>query len=128
MYAPFLLVKIISGLVLVTGACIMLICIRKYFMHLSGVKSIYTEKETSNQLRIDGIHKYVRHPLYIGTFLTIWGAAGLLPYLSFFIANCIITGYTMYAIKWEEQKLIAEFGDPYKEYQKSVPKLLPFVK
>ena len=128
LYKPPLIIRLICGLVLATGAIIMIICIRKYFLNLSGVKSLYTENESGNQLRIEGVHKYVRHPLYIGTFLTIWGAAGLFPYLSFFIANAIITFYTVYAIKWEEQKLVTEFGDDYKRYSTSVPKLLPRIK
>lgn len=125
LYSAFLPIQIISGLLLFAGVVIMIICIRKYFINISGVKSLYSETGTGNHLRIEGIHQYVRHPLYAGTFLTIWGAAGLFPYLSFFIANAVITVYTLYAIKWEEQKLIAEFGEAYKVYRKTVPKLFP---
>lgn len=128
LFRSFLPVQIISGLLLLCGSTIMALCIRKYFLTLSGVKSLYAEGAAGNELRIDGIHRFVRHPLYLGTFLAIWGAAGLAPYLSFFISNMIITGYTIYAIKWEEEKLVAEFGEAYTAYKRAVPKLLPHIR
>ena len=54
------------------GLVLMFICIRKYFMNLSGLRSLFIEN-FSNELQITGIHKYVRHPLYLGTFMFIWG-------------------------------------------------------
>lgn len=109
------------------GLVIMAICIRKYFMSLSGVKTLIAD-HTQNDLQITGIHRFMRHPLYSGTFLFIWGLFLLIPTLSLFIANAIITGYTLLAIRWEEEKLIAEFGDQYRQYKKRVPRLIPFLK
>jgi protein-S-isoprenylcysteine O-methyltransferase Ste14 len=39
--------------------------------------------------------------------------------------NTVITLYTILAIRYEEAKLVAEFGEQYREYQKAVPKLIP---
>jgi protein-S-isoprenylcysteine O-methyltransferase Ste14 len=108
-----------------SGLLLMLFCIKKYFMNLSGVRSLVYET-TYNDLLITGIHRYVRHPLYLGTFAFIWGLFLAGPYLSLLIANSIITIYTLIGIKLEEDKLIGEFGESYKNYQQSVPKLLPF--
>ncbi len=108
-----------------SGLLLMLFCIKKYFMSLSGVRSLVYET-TYNDLLITGIHRYVRHPLYLGTFAFIWGLFLVGPYLSLLIANSIITVYTLIGIKLEEDKLIGEFGESYKNYQQSVPKLLPF--
>ena len=110
---------IISG----SGLILMLVCIRKYFMSLSGLRSLFFEN-FSNELQIKGIHRYVRHPLYLGTFVFIWGLLLLFPYLSLLIATSIITVYTLIGIELEEQKLILEFGDDYRRYQKKVPKLI----
>lgn len=108
-----------------SGLVLMLICIRKYFLGLSGLRSLFVE-HYSDQLQITGVHKYVRHPLYLGTFAFIWGLFLLFPLLSLLIANIIITSYTLIGIGLEEQKLIAGFGDSYEEYRKNVPKLIPF--
>jgi methanethiol S-methyltransferase len=124
----------VNGLLLITGSAIaisglilMTICIRKYFMNLSGLRSLVTEN-FSNELQITGIHKYIRHPLYLGTFCFIWGLFLLLPNLSLLIVNSIITAYTLIGIELEERKLINEFGDSYVKYRSAVPKLIPFIK
>ena len=103
------------------------ICIRKYFFSLSGLKSLFTGS-TSNTLMISGIHKYMRHPLYLGTFAFIWGLWIVFPYASLLIANTIITAYTLIGIRLEEEKLIKEYGDDYRKYRQTVPMLLPFLK
>lgn len=111
---------------MVGGIAIMAICIRKYFLHLSGLKSLYlNDEQAANQLQITGIHRFVRHPLYSGTFMAIWGLWLLVPRLSLLLANLVITAYTLMAIAWEEQKLEAEFGDSYRRYKKEVPRLIP---
>jgi protein-S-isoprenylcysteine O-methyltransferase Ste14 len=109
------------------GLLIMAICIRKYFMNLSGLRSLFREG-FANELQITGIHKYVRHPLYLGTFIFIWGLLLVIPHLSLLISNTIITIYTLVGIELEERKLEAEFGEGYKEYRTKVPKLIPFAK
>jgi protein-S-isoprenylcysteine O-methyltransferase Ste14 len=67
----------------------------------------------------------MRHPLYLGTFLFLWGLWLLFPTVSLLLANIVITGYTLYAIRLEEEKLVAEFGEQYIRYQQQVPKLIP---
>jgi methanethiol S-methyltransferase len=114
-------------LVGISGLIIMITCIKKYFMSLSGLLSLV--KETSyNTLIITGIHKYVRHPLYLGTFGFIWGAFLCYPFWTILIADTIITLYTLIAIRFEEDKLVKEYGKSYKEYQQRVPKLIPSFK
>ncbi|MBB1285000.1 isoprenylcysteine carboxylmethyltransferase family protein [Flavisolibacter sp. BT320] len=122
---PKTIFSTLAGILIgITGVGIMLVCIKKYFVSLSGIKSLVQETPSS-QLMIKGIHRYMRHPLYLGTFLAIWGLWLLAPTLSLLISNVVITAYTLYAIQLEETKLIAEFGDQYRAYQKSVPKLIP---
>lgn len=132
-YSPFLFEKnkifTISGAFLVLGGSIIMgICIKKYFLNLSGLKLLMTEKPQTGTLFISGTHKYVRHPLYLGTFIFIWGLFLVYPYISLFITNIIITLYTLYGIRLEEAKLIKEFGNAYLAYKKSVPALIPHFK
>ena len=92
----------------------------RQFLGLSGT----TDDETL-PLVVDGAQRYVRHPLYSGTFLLLIGFLLFSPTL----ANAIMVGalilYTLIGIRWEEQKLIQRFGDAYREYQKEVPALIP---
>ena len=118
----------IAGYVLGAGGLIlMLVCIKKYFISLSGLRSIMEEKQ-DHRLMITGIHRYVRHPLYLGTFAFIWGMFLVFPLLSLLISNLIITIYTLIGIGFEEKKLILEFGEDYRKYQASVPRLIPAFK
>ncbi len=102
----------------------MMISIYKYFRFLSGIRSLY-HKEQLAVLRTDGIHKYVRHPLYSGTLLFIWGLFLVFPFLSNFISVSIITVYVIAGISLEENKLLVEFGESYKLYREEVPMLIP---
>jgi methanethiol S-methyltransferase len=115
-----------AGLVLaLSGLVLMAFCIRKYFFSLSGLLSLFKE-ESEPRLMIDGLHKYMRHPLYMGTFMFLWGLFFMIPYLSFLITNVVITTYTLIGIVLEEKKLVMEFGQDYRDYQERVPKLIPF--
>ncbi len=96
---------------------------------MSGLKTLYADEvQTGNTLIITGIHRHVRHPLYAGTFLFIWGLFILMPYTSLIISNFIITCYTLIGIRFEEEKLLREFGPHYEEYKKRVPKIIPSFK
>ena len=116
---------IISGSIIsLFGLTIMGICIVKYFMQLSGLKGLI-ENKTRNELMITGIHRFIRHPLYTGTFIFIWGLLIIFPYASILIVDIIITSYTIIGLQFEEQKLEKEFGSAYKMYKQKVPMLLP---
>lgn len=121
----FTALKFFSMLILLLpGLIIMGISIFKYFRLLSGVRSLYREKPAAH-LKRNGIHQYVRHPLYLGTILFIWGLFCIFPMLNNLIAVTIITFYTLIGIQFEEKKLIKEFGNVYMEYIKKVPAIIP---
>jgi methanethiol S-methyltransferase len=127
-YSGFLFLKIIGSLITLAGLGIMLICIRKYFMSISGYRSLVEPEKDGAGLMVTGIHRYVRHPLYLGTFIFIWGLWVVIPYLSLLISNIVITTYTLIGINLEEKKLEQLFGDSYRTYKQKVPRLLPFRK
>jgi methanethiol S-methyltransferase len=127
LFRPGNLIFIIGIVTSAAGLILMIVCIRKYFMNLSGLRSLVIE-DFSNELQITGIHKYVRHPLYLGTFMFIWGLFLVIPLLSLLIANVIITVYTLIGIELEEKKLLSEFGENYRLYRQTVPKLIPTFK
>lgn len=110
-------------IVAIIGIIIMVICIAKYFLLISGLNFLF--KKSRNQLLTTGMHRYVRHPLYFGTFLFIWGVFVAFPYLSWLISSSIITLYTLIGIRYEEAKLEIEYGESYKVYKKKVPMIIP---
>lgn len=111
-------------LFILPGFAISLISLKKYFLLLSGIRSVF-QNAPVHELKLNGIHRIVRHPLYSGTILVVWGFFLLFPYLNNFIAVILLTLYVLVGLRFEEKKLIAEFGSQYLDYIKSVPALVP---
>lgn len=117
-------IKIIAAATALTGLVIMCISIRRYFFMLSGVSVITDQPNDTTPLQ-QGINAYMRHPLYSGTLLVLWSLFFLFPLLNNLIACSIISVYTLTGIKFEERKLILEFGNVYISYKQKVPMLIP---
>jgi protein-S-isoprenylcysteine O-methyltransferase Ste14 len=80
----------------------------------------------TENLQIKGLYRFVRHPLYLFSIVSIWSVSSMADvYLGF----CI--GATLYFVVgslYEERRLIKTFGEPYINYQQRVPWLIPFVR
>lgn len=123
-FHPWWFTRIVGAVVASCGLLLMFVCIKKYFVNLSGLRSLVQE-EVHAVLEVKGVHRFVRHPLYLGTFLFIWGLFIIFPTASLFLSNSIITLYTLIGLKLEERKLLLQFGEQYRTYQQRVPKLIP---
>lgn len=111
-------------LMVIPGSIIMFISVKKYFTLLSGIRSIY-QPVPPVALKVEGIHRFVRHPLYSGTILLVWGLFFIFPLLNNLIAVVLLTLYVWIGIYLEEKKLLIEFGKDYGDYMLKVPKLIP---
>ena len=80
----------------------------------------------SDSLQIAGPYRWVRHPLYLGWLLAVFGAAHMTADRLAFAA--ITTTYLLIAIPWEERSLRRTFGEPYARYQQTVRwRVVPYV-
>lgn len=75
-------------------------------------------------LDTSGILGVVRHPWYTGGILILWARPLDMAVL---VTNAVLTVYLIIGTVLEERKLVAVFGDEYREYQKRVPMFLPGV-
>ncbi|HSR70545.1 MAG TPA: isoprenylcysteine carboxylmethyltransferase family protein [Acidobacteriota bacterium] len=94
---------------------------------LFGLRQVwlYLRKKEYTRLRftMPGPYKMVRHPLYVGWLFAFWATPHMtLAHLVFALAT---TAYILVAIQLEERDLIAEHGDNYAAYRRSVPMLVP---
>jgi protein-S-isoprenylcysteine O-methyltransferase Ste14 len=80
----------------------------------------------TDALQIRGPYGIVRHPLYLGWILAVFGHPHLTGDRAAFAAISSI--YLLAAIPWEERSLTAAFGDGYRRYQQQVRwRVIPFV-
>lgn len=75
-------------------------------------------------LTIRGPYRWVRHPLYFFMLLMLWSFPE--PTADRLLFNLLWTGWIFSGTAFEEKDLLAEFGMGYREYQRTVPMLLPW--
>jgi len=122
-----LILQYTAGLLIgIPGIIIMIICINKYFYELSGVQAL-SKQEAHNTLQQNGLHRFVRHPLYLGTLMFVWGIFILFPFLNNLLACLVMNIYILIGINWEEKQLLIEYGDSYRKYAEKVPGLIPWL-
>lgn len=72
---------------------------------------------------VKGPYRWVRHPLYLLMILMIWACPDLTADRLLF--NGLWTVWIIIGSILEERDLVLEFGDVYREYQRTVPMLIP---
>ena len=69
-----------------------------------------------------GIHRVIRHPWYLAGIMIVW-PRDLGP--SSILNNVVIDSYFVIGAILEERKLVREFGEQYREYQRNVSMFFP---
>ncbi len=117
-------VDVLGSVSLFVGAIVAFLALKEYDLgEFLGL--LFLKKQAPNQLKTSGMLHYVRHPLYTGTFLVVWGLFLKDATLKTLIMAICITIYTLIGIYFEEKKLISSFGDDYLAYRRRVPMLFP---
>jgi len=95
--------------------------------HLFGLKqALGRDYDGAIKFVTPMLYKLVRHPMMTGIFISMWAIPTMtVGHLVFSIS---MTFYLLVGIRFEEKKLVQELGSEYKQYQKSVPALIPTLK
>ena len=95
---------------------------------LGGLRQIRAARlglieDEDEPLRRDGLHRFVRHPLYGAGFLILWGNVGG----EFELATAIWGSlYLIVGARFEERWLLARYGEAYADYRRRVPAFIPW--
>jgi methanethiol S-methyltransferase len=89
----------------------------------------FRQPDRSNKpshLTINGLYRYVRHPIYSAGLVIIW----LLPIMSVntLAFNLTLTVYIIIGAHLEERRLQHRFGKEYADYKAITPMFIPFLK
>lgn len=95
--------------------------------HFLGLRQLISPLSGEpSQLQVRGLYRWVRHPLYSAGLLFIW----LTPMMtaSVLAFNLGLTAYIYIGSLFEERRLVAEFGQTYRDYRCRVPRLIPYLR
>jgi protein-S-isoprenylcysteine O-methyltransferase Ste14 len=84
------------------------------------------EEEKKGELVINGLYRFVRHPLYTFSLGVLWFSPSMT--VNSFIVYAALTLYILIGIIFEERKLLREFGQEYAAYKSITPMLIPGLK
>lgn len=94
-------------------------------LELAGIRQARGEVRPS-RLEVVGPYRWVRHPIYLGWMLFVFGVPAMTAdHLTFAITSVV---YLLIGLRWEERSLVASIGEPYRSYMRRVRwRLVPYV-
>lgn len=103
------------------------IIFREYSIAVLGKSfTVKVEVDKKRELTKSGPYKYIRHPAYTGSLMTIVGfAIGLGTWAGTILVFSLSFISYAYRISVEEKALTERYGEEYREYKKRTWKLLP---
>ena len=117
--------EISRGVVFGLGAILMVAALRGYDLsRFGGLQQIrQPDAEADEPLRLDGLHRFTRHPVYLAGFMLLWGRVGMEAQLATAFWGSL---YLIIGMQFEERRLVRLYGDAYRDYQKRVPQVFPW--
>ena len=113
----------------VLGVVVLVLALREYDLgRFSGMAQIRGQmKEITlsedEPLITGGLHLFVRHPLYLGVYLILWGRATG----DFGLATAVWGSvYLVIGAAFEDRKLLALYGDEFRDYKDRIPAVIPW--
>ncbi len=124
LFRPHWIEKIIAAILILSGVVVMVIYTWNYLISFSGLGVVFG-MEADTELQQTGLFAYMRHPMFAGAIIFMWGVFLGYPYMNNLISAVCLTIYSFIAIFFAEKRLGLLYGDMYKQYQGKVPVLLP---
>jgi methanethiol S-methyltransferase len=95
-------------------------------LELAGIRQTLSTPAKREPLQTGGPYGLVRHPLYLGWVVMLFGTPHMtIDRLAF---AALTSAYLVIAVPWEERALLKSFGDDYARYRRRVRwRIVPFV-
>ena len=112
----------------VLGWVVLVLALREYDLgRFSGLSQLSAHRRgppppEDETLVTGGLHRFVRHPLYLGAYMILWGGATG----EFGLATAAWGSlYLTLGARFEERALLSTYGEAYRVYQERVPAIIP---
>lgn len=115
--------QLLGGIMMFSGIFVMYLSFKNYDLK-EFIGTDFQDKRPL-ELTTEGLSEFVRHPLYVGILLFVWGSFGFFATEIYLITALFLSIYIRIGIYFEEKKLVSVFGKKYEEYQRNVPMLIP---
>jgi protein-S-isoprenylcysteine O-methyltransferase Ste14 len=90
-----------------------------------GPATVLNSRMKAGTVMADGPYRYVRNPLYLGLLFMLAALALLMPPTGALFVLIAAPLFLFRLILGEEAFLLKQLGEPYREYLRSVPRLIP---
>ena len=88
----------------------------------------YRKRFSPTKVFTEGPYRYIRHPMYVGIYLTIIGISILLKLRSAIIISALFIPVWIVLSKLEEKEMIKRFNGQYIDYKKQTGMFFPKIK
>ena len=119
--------SVAASVVIVAGALAALAgaVLRVWGAAYLGYGTVHHEEMQGGAVMAAGPFRYVRNPLYLGGWFMMLAICLLMTPSGALFAMVLVTIFYLRLILGEEAFLTAKLGEPYKEYLRLVPRLVP---
>jgi protein-S-isoprenylcysteine O-methyltransferase Ste14 len=97
---------------------------------LFGLKQVWLyfmgREQTTAPFSERSLYRWVRHPLMLGFIIAFWSAPTMSQGRLLFAA--VASAWILIAIQIEERDLAQYLGEPYREYRKRTPMIVPWLR
>jgi len=90
-----------------------------------GTATVLHGQMKAGTVMADGPYRYVRNPLYLGSWCMFAAMAFVMPPTGALFAMILLTAFLLRLILGEEAFLSRQLGQPYQDYLRAVPRLFP---
>jgi protein-S-isoprenylcysteine O-methyltransferase Ste14 len=95
------------------------------YLSLTGLSIVFGKRRQQPSIIRNSVFGIIRHPIYLGEILLYLGFLMLSTSLAAIAIWIVTIGFLYYISRFEEELLLARFGEEYQHYKNEIPMWMP---
>ncbi|MBB4932611.1 protein-S-isoprenylcysteine O-methyltransferase Ste14 [Lipingzhangella halophila] len=117
--------QVVGAVLIAAGLYVLLSAVARFALALGTLAPV----APTERLVVEGFHRFVRNPMYVGVIAAILGQALLFGSLGVAVYGIVVWVFFSLFVRWyEEPTLVRQFGGEYETYRRNVPAWIPRVR